>query len=185
MAASAASLVLMSGNVIEMPENSFLMIHNPWGFVFGESEELRDHADLMDKFKETAINIYEAKSSLSRDEISEMMSNETWMDANEALEKGFIDTVIEPVEIAASINNFSKHFKTMPFEAKNKIESITSIKEYEKTLRDSGFSRSEANMMVSQLKAIIQSDSEELPEADLKELEAALMLMNVPKSLKN
>lgn len=49
LAASAASLVCMVGDTIEMPENAFMMIHNPWGFAMGGADEMRNTADVLDK----------------------------------------------------------------------------------------------------------------------------------------
>ena len=58
LAASMASVIALAGNRLIMPENAFLMIHNPWGFSFGEADEMRDFADLLDKMKDTIVNVY-------------------------------------------------------------------------------------------------------------------------------
>ena len=103
VAASAASIVAMAADTLTMPENSFLMIHNPWMFVAGDSGVLRKTADDLDVLREGAVSAYAAKTSgkLSRGEIKEMLDAETWLGAAEAVEHGFADTVAEPVQAAA------------------------------------------------------------------------------------
>lgn len=184
IAASAASLVLMAADVIEMPEDSYLMIHNPWGGAFGESDDLRDYADVMDKLKGSAINIYSKKTNISNEEISDMMDDATWMNATEAHEKGFIDTISDAIDVAAKVSVFNKYFKEMPVNHADKIDEINSIKDFERCLRESGsFSRAMATKLASRAKVIFQSEPEEFPDADCRELETALMQMKIPKSL--
>lgn len=184
IAASAASMVLMAADVIEMPEDAFLMIHNPFGGAVGGSDDLREYADIMDKLKDSAVNIYVKKTGLPHEEISEMMSAETWLNSNESLEKGFIDTISNAVDVAAKAVVFNKYFKAMPITSNDNIEDIESIKDFERFLRDSGgLSRATATKLASRAKVIFQSESEQLPEADYTELEAALMRFKVPESL--
>ena len=185
IAASAASMVLMSGDVISMPEDAFIMIHNPSGIVWGDSDEMRDYADLMDKLRDSAVNIYSKKTGLDSNEIIKMLDAETWMNGNDALEMGFVDTLTDAVDVAAKASIFNKYFKSMPIESNDGIEVIGNIKEFERYLRDSGsFSRTAATKLVSRAKVIFQSESDELPDADYRELETALMQMKIPKSLK-
>jgi len=93
VAASAASYIAMAGDEICMGIGASLMIHNVNGGAWGESKDLRKTADLMDKLKENIIDIYMTQSNLSREEISRLMDQETWMTPDEALEHGFIDKI--------------------------------------------------------------------------------------------
>lgn len=184
IAASAASFVLMASDSISMPENSFIMIHNAHGGAIGEAEDLRDAADVMEKLQNIVTNIYEKRSKIDRAEIVEMMNSETWLSSEEALEKGFADTITDSISVAAKTNIFSKHFKSMPIENNDNIEGIETIKDFERYLRDSGgTSRATATKLASRAKVIFQSESDELPDADFRELETALMQMKIPKSL--
>lgn len=114
IAASAASLIVMAGNTVVMPENAMLMIHNMWTVVGGEAEDLRKQADLMDKAKAAVVAAYVAKSGLPEEEVSRLMDEETWMTALEAQSYGFADIIEEPVKLQASarthemLGNFSK-----------------------------------------------------------------------------
>ena len=92
-AASIASIIAMAGDEIEMALGSMMMIHNPWTFSGGESKELREVADVLDQIRESLVDVYEARTKKSREEIIQMMDEETWMTAKEAVEKGFADRV--------------------------------------------------------------------------------------------
>ena len=101
IAASAASYIAMAGDEIVMPENAFLMIHDPSGLVMGTAGDMRDMADALDKIAGSLIEGYAAKSGKPDDEIAALMAAEAWFDATEALEAGLADRVAEPVRIAA------------------------------------------------------------------------------------
>lgn len=101
IAASAASYVAMAGDEIVMPENAFLMIHDPAGLVMGTAADMRAMAEALDKVGGSLAAGYAAKSGRSIDEIAALMAAETWLDAREALALGFADRLAEPVRIAA------------------------------------------------------------------------------------
>ena len=94
MAASAASVIAMSGDSVEMSPTAILMIHNPWTIAGGDEHELKKTIAVLKEVKETIINAYELKSGQSRDEISKLMDKETWMNAHEAVRLGFADAVL-------------------------------------------------------------------------------------------
>lgn len=101
VAASMASAIAMAGDTVRMSKNAHLMIHDPWNVAVGDAEDLREAADLLDQFGTSLVNIYVDKTGLEESEIRDMMAAETWLTADEALEKGFIDEVIEPVSAEA------------------------------------------------------------------------------------
>lgn len=104
LAASAASVVAMAGDEIIMPRNAMMMIHNPWLRAMGDSRELRKAAEMLDQVRETTIVAYQSKAvDMEKDKLIELMDDETWMLADEALEYGFIDKVDEVNQAAASI----------------------------------------------------------------------------------
>lgn len=102
LAASAASLVAMAGDTIEMPENAFLMIHNPWSFAMGDADDMRATADVLDKIGASLVTTYANRTGKSEDEISAMLAAETWMTAQEALDMGFATSVVAASPIRAS-----------------------------------------------------------------------------------
>ncbi len=93
LCASAATVVAMAGKTVEMAENGLFMIHDPWALAIGAAADMRKTADLLDKAKGTIVTTYLTRASLSEDELAEAMTEETWMDAGEAVEAGFVDTV--------------------------------------------------------------------------------------------
>lgn len=89
VAASAASLVAMAGDTIEMPSNALMMIHDPQTIVQGDSASLSSAAEMLSKLKESCCQIYADKSNRSVESISLMMTAETWMTGTEAVQLGF------------------------------------------------------------------------------------------------
>ncbi|MHB8124658.1 MAG: head maturation protease, ClpP-related [Desulfitobacteriaceae bacterium] len=94
-AMSAASVIAMAGDEIKMSPVGVLMIHNPLSSVrWGEAKDMRHAADVLDEVKETIVNAYQIKTKRSRNKISQLMDDETWMGARKALSEGFIDEML-------------------------------------------------------------------------------------------
>lgn len=94
IAASAASVIAMAGTKVVMSPVSMMMIHNPATFAWGDSAEMKKVMAMLDEVKESIINAYEIKTGQTRAKLSRLMDNETWMDANTALELGFADELL-------------------------------------------------------------------------------------------
>ncbi|MGC9673550.1 head maturation protease, ClpP-related [Staphylococcus haemolyticus] len=137
LAASIASVIAMSGDTIFMHKNSFLMIHNSWIMTVGNAKELRDTADLLDKTDEASNQAYLDRAlNISEEELKELLDAETWLTASEALEKGFIDEILEPNEIAASISDERyKLFKSVPSSITKQNNNVTKHLEEQKLRR--------------------------------------------------
>ena len=103
LAGSIASLIPMAANKVIMPVNSMMMVHKPWGPVVGNADKMRKTAETYDKIGESMAAVYQAKTGLSKEEILQIMSDETWMSADEAVEKGFADEIEAELKIAACI----------------------------------------------------------------------------------
>jgi ATP-dependent protease ClpP protease subunit len=101
MAASAASIVAMAGDEITMAEGATLMIHDPYAVVMGTAEELRASADVVDMQREQMIGIYASRTGGDPAEIAALMAAETYMTADDAIERGFATAKDEPMQIAA------------------------------------------------------------------------------------
>ena len=132
VAASIASVIAMSGDKIEMPENAMMMLHDPSGLVIGTAKDMRKMATAMNKIKTGLVAAYHNKTGMERDEISVMMEDETWMTAQEAVEMGFADEMLEPVEIQANMKMLGQYqYKNVPkqLEITNSSKSIKTKKE--------------------------------------------------------
>ena len=94
IAASAASVIAMSGKEVLMSPTSMLMIHNPLVGITGEVADLEQAIHMLNECKESIVTAYQLKSGLSRAKISRLMDAETWMNARAAVEYGFADGML-------------------------------------------------------------------------------------------
>ena len=122
IAASAASVIAMAGTKVLMAPTALMMIHNPATTAFGDHADMRKAIEMLDEVKESIINAYEIKTSLSHTQLSHMMDDTTWMNAKKAIELGFADGLLEnttaaPVEAEA----YSFSAKTVETAIINKI----------------------------------------------------------------
>ena len=95
IAASAASVIAMAGTKVLMSPVSMMMIHNPATIAFGDHNEMQKAIEMLESVKDSIINAYEIKTSLSRAKLSRLMEAETWMDATKAVELGFADDILQ------------------------------------------------------------------------------------------
>lgn len=94
LAASAASVVAMAGDRIEMSPTALMMIHDPSTIAIGNAAEMQKVIATLNAVKDSILNAYTLKTGLRKSKISEMMENETWLDAKEALRLGFCDAIL-------------------------------------------------------------------------------------------
>lgn len=119
--ASIASFIAFAGQKIIMPENTFLMIHNPAGGAFGSAEYIRSVANWLDKIRDMLAETYSKAGNKSVDEIKKLMDAETWLTAKEAKELWQ-----DKIEIVASNNieavaQLKSEFKNAPEALKQKM----------------------------------------------------------------
>ena len=94
IAASAASVVAMSGNLVQMSPTALIMIHDPSTIAMGNAKDMEKAIVTLNEVKESIINAYVAKTGLSRNRVSKLMSDETWLNAKKAVELGFADEIL-------------------------------------------------------------------------------------------
>lgn len=125
LAASAASIVAMAGDSVEISPVGMIMIHNPWTGAVGDSAEMKTVAKMLDDVKETIINAYEQKTKLPREQLAQLMDDETWFHAQKAIEYGFADKIIgdeNPPSIEISSRRQIMNCMTSAIKAKLKAE---------------------------------------------------------------
>jgi ATP-dependent Clp protease, protease subunit len=93
-AASAASIIAMAGDRIEMAPSSFVMIHNCWVVAAGNRHDLRETADFLEPFDAAMVGVYAARSGSSPEDITAWMDGETYMNGELAIERGFADVLL-------------------------------------------------------------------------------------------
>lgn len=91
IAASAASVILQAGDERIVPNNAFVMIHNPSTIAWGEAKDMVKMADTLNTIKDGIVNTYADRTGKSKEEISKMMDEETWMTGEDAVKEGFAD----------------------------------------------------------------------------------------------
>lgn len=138
MAASAASVIAMAGNVVQMAPTAMLMIHNPSTFAAGNEKELRKAIETLAEFKESIINAYELKTGLQRAHIARLMDDETWMNARKAIELGFADEMIRTRSEAVDMAAFEFAAKASERSIMKRIAAKIDAKEKAKAPQKSG-----------------------------------------------
>lgn len=161
LAASAATLIACAGDKVIMPVNALYMIHNPLSWTYGNSEDMREMADLLDKVRDTLVATYKQKTGLSDEKIIELMDNETWLTASEALKLGFVDEIMD-IAVAANTNKVvemsNQRLKNIPKTFQNAVKSANEQpKEVVKPMDLAKF-KAEHSAIADQFKAEIEAN---------------------------
>lgn len=101
LAASAASVIAMAADEIQIARGAFLMIHNSWVVAMGDRNALADAADFLAPFDAAAASIYEARTGIDQKAIAKMMDKETWIGGEAAIDQGFADSLLSADQVAA------------------------------------------------------------------------------------
>lgn len=136
IAASAAAYIAMAGDQITVGLGSFVMVHNAWGMVVGNKNDLQGAIDLLAQIDNAQIDIFAARTGLDRKAIAKLMDAETFMTANDAVDKGFADAVGDGAATGAKAH-ISPQTNT-----KRKLDAL---------LAQSGVSRSERRRMLNEV----------------------------------
>ena len=137
-AASAATVICMAADRLEMTPGSLFMIHDPSTVACGNERDMEEAKAVLRACKESILNIYGTRIRISREDAASLMTATTWMDANEAFEKGFVDAITEApaklptdsaghqVSLDAAKAGVQVWFdrKTRPFSVDRKKESV-------------------------------------------------------------
>lgn len=138
VAASAASIIAMAGDEVQVARAGFLMIHNAWIYAAGNRHDLRDFADYLEPFDASMADIYVARSGQDLAAIQKMMDGETWIGGSAAIEQGFADVLLASDEVA---------------EQADEKPAALAVRRIEAALRASGMPRTEAMRLISDFKA--------------------------------
>jgi ATP-dependent Clp protease protease subunit len=89
LAASAAFTIAEAGDTIAICDGAMMMLHNAWSIAIGDARDMRAQADLLDKVSGTLRDLYAKRSGMGAEQVQQLMDIETWLTADEAVEKGF------------------------------------------------------------------------------------------------
>jgi ATP-dependent Clp protease protease subunit len=140
MAASAASIIAMAGDKIEIGAASFLMIHNAWVLAIGNRHDMMETATFLEPFDAAMRDVYAQRTGLKADEIAAMMDAETWISGSTAIEKGFADALLAADQV------------TQDEKTKSEDLRINEVRAMELQLMASGLSRSQARERINKIK---------------------------------
>ena len=145
LAASAATIITSACDTVRMPKNALFMIHNPITFAYGNNQEMQKTVEMLDKVKNSIIETYLNKTKTDKETLSELMDNETWMNAETAKEYGFVDEIVneevgkEFVENKLIINNMAfdiSKFKNFRKAKDTVVDNKKNTKEVKMTLEE-------------------------------------------------
>lgn len=117
IAASAASVIAMSCD-LWMHKNSMLMIHNARTAIAGDSNQFQKITEVLIKANQQMVDVYHAKTGLDKAQIQSMMDKETYLTAEEAVQMGFANGVIDDVELNAKLDGDGLLLNGVKFDAK-------------------------------------------------------------------
>lgn len=124
LAASAATIVTQGGaDVVQIADNGLVMIHNPMAVALGTASDMRSTAEALDRAGDAIIATYQRHSSLSHDQLSQMMEATTWMSADEAVANGFATEKVGGLKAAALLDPSAVSALRCPAKFKAQLES--------------------------------------------------------------
>lgn len=168
-AASIASIIAMAGDRIIMGKGSMMMIHNPSSYAWGEAKDLRKQAEVLDQVRESLLDVYESRTGKTREEITDLLDDETWFTSSQAVENGFADEVEESLPVVASMRNGTAFFNGIGFDF-TKFKNAPKLPGAQPPANDNGrVTVIHANELVN-LKSLSNKEGQEA--MDLKELQA-------------
>lgn len=165
LAASAASVIAMAADNLEIARSGFLMIHNAWSGAVGNRNDFRDFADWLEPFDRAIADIYAARTGKDQKSIMKMMDGELWMGGADAIEMGFADALLPSDAIGSGTDSKA---------------SAHAVRRIELALRGSGMAKQEAMALISEFKTSLRDAAGE-SERDATTQQAALSLDPLPK----
>jgi len=138
LAASAASIITMAGDKVQIARAGFLMIHNAWVIAAGNRNDLREIADALEPFDAAMADIYAARTGAEIKAMSKLMDAESWIGGSAAVDQGFADELLPSDQVGNS---------------KSTQAHASAVRRLEAALRASGMPKSEAMRLISELKS--------------------------------
>jgi ATP-dependent protease ClpP protease subunit len=137
LAASAASVIAMAGDTVQIARAGFLMIHNAWVLAVGNRNDLREIADTLEPFDRAMADIYAARTGEDTTVMQKLMDAESWIGGSDAIEQGFADELLASDQV----------------QKKDSKASASAVRRIESALRAAGLPKSEAMRLISELKS--------------------------------
>jgi ATP-dependent Clp protease protease subunit len=153
MAASAASIIAMAGDTVEIGAASFIMIHNCWVLAIGNRQDMAETAEWLAPFDQAMVDLYAARTGQTAENVAKWMDAETFMSGSQAIERGFADALLA-----------ADAMKTDD-EAQAKDRSVNELRALELQLVSAGATRAEARDRINKIKGTPGAAPEATPGA--------------------
>ena len=137
VAASAASVVAMAGDTVQIARAAFFMVHNAWVVAVGNRHDLIEIAATLKPFDDAMASIYAAKTGGELKAMAKLMDAESWIGGESAIEQGFADELLPSDQIKKG----------------GAKANASAARRVEAALRASGMPKSEAMRLISQIKS--------------------------------
>lgn len=171
IAASAASIIAMAGDEIEIGKAGFLMVHNAWVIAMGNRHDMADAAATLEPFDDAMAGVYADRSGMDKARVAELMDNETWMNGEQAVAEGFADRFLAADAVK---EDEDKRYKS---QAQNTVRRLDTA------LAKAGLPRSERRTLLNEVKGgtqdaavTVMHDADEITAADVQQLCRSLKL---------
>lgn len=141
LAASIASIIAMAGDVIQMGEMSWMMIHSPWSFAMGDADAMQAEADKLRDFAGDMAEAYMKRTGADDKTVAKWMTGENWFDAQEAVDAGLATEIVASQKIAAWVPFDRFGYKQVPkavLERQPCIDTRAQLAQMEQALRARG-----------------------------------------------
>lgn len=164
LAASAASIIAMAGDRVEISSVGFLMVHNAWALAVGNRHDMREAADTLEPFDDAMAELYAARAGVDKAEAAGWMDKETWFNGNQAIEAGLADALLPATEIEQTDDTGAK--------------ALAAVRRVDAALARQGMPRSERKSLLGELKGgmtgsappTAMTGSGDLSAADLQQI---------------
>ncbi|RJE81753.1 Clp protease ClpP [Paracoccus sp. JM45] len=153
LAASAASVIAMAGDRIEIARAGFLMIHNTWVFAVGDRHDLGTVAGQLGAFDDVMAELYAVRSGIDAAEISQMMDRATWISGRAAIDQGFADDLLSADVIAVNI------------EARAEAPRVKNLARIDAAMARGGLPRSERRNLIKEMTSTPRAADDDMPSA--------------------
>lgn len=104
LAASAASIIAMAGDEVQISRAGFFMIHNAWTLAAGNRHDFRDIADFLEPLDRSMADVYSTRTGDDLDDLQALMDQETWIGGSDAVTQSFADALLDSDQIDADAN---------------------------------------------------------------------------------
>lgn len=137
LAASAASVIAMAGDTIQIAEPGFLMVHNAWAIAIGNRHDMRAASEMLEPFDDAMAGLYAARANVKKAKASEWMDAETWFNGSKAVEAGLADALLPAAEVKEKDSKDAK--------------SLAAVRRVETALARQGLPRHERRSLIGEI----------------------------------